>query len=109
MTSTPPKFYHVFPASAEASIRLHGLIPSVGNRSQKLDEHPGIFLWSSRDEMEDGVCNWLGDEFGDDEPLLCAVLNLPENISRIQDPDMPCVTIATSLIPPSCFVDFFDV
>ena len=64
---------HVTSAKAIASILKEGLVPQVGPLSQMRDEHPGVFMFPSWDDMMDA--NWLFDESWpyDSEPALLAV------------------------------------
>ena len=58
-------FFHVTRAENLSDIMRGGLVPSIGARSQAAKErHPAVFLFSSRDAMEDALMNWLGEEFG---------------------------------------------
>ncbi len=61
-------FFHVTPSENVESILSGGLVPRTGARSEKLGDH-GIFLFRSAEDAEDAVMNWMGDEFGEDEPL----------------------------------------
>lgn len=54
----------------------HGLQPQVGERSRSMDDESGIYLFASRDDAEDAVMNWLGDQF-DDEPLTLLRVTIP--------------------------------
>lgn len=66
----PTTAYHVTTRENLNSILKEGLKPSVGPRSEKLDESNAIFVFDSRTSAEDGVGNWLGEEFDDDEELI---------------------------------------
>lgn len=74
-------YFHVTTKPAWEKIRQEGLIPQIGKRSQKLGELiPAIFLFTSETTMQDGICNWLGDEFEEDEPLVTLQIHLPNHI-----------------------------
>ena len=76
-------YFHVTTKSAWEKIRQEGLIPQIGKRSQKLGELiPDIFLFTSETAMQDGICNWLGDEFEEDEPLVALQIHLPNHIHK---------------------------
>lgn len=72
-------FYHVTRTDAISSIMKDGLIPSIGERSVKLNEKPSIFLFKSVDDVENAMMNWLGDEFGDDSVTLLEI-KIPDHI-----------------------------
>jgi hypothetical protein len=62
--------YHVTPTKNVKSIMRDGLRPQVGNRSSKITgEDNGIFVFNSKNDAEDAIMNWLGDEFGEDAEL----------------------------------------
>lgn len=56
--------YHVTPIENLPSIKRYGLIPKIGKRSQKLGEPvEAVYLFLNKDEVNDALANWLGDEF----------------------------------------------
>lgn len=82
-TNSGQAFYHVTPTVNLASIQANGLVPQSGGRSEQMGDH-GIFMFASPEDAEDAVMNWLGDEFGEDEPLTLLKITLPAeaNVSR---------------------------
>lgn len=67
----PEKFYHVTTQSNLDSIMSNGLIPSIGERSSRLgEENSSIYLFDSKQSVEDALGNWLGEEFDEDEQLV---------------------------------------
>lgn len=72
-------FYHVTPSENVKSILDQGLKPSVGSRSEKLNEKPSTFLFKSKNDVEDAMMNWLGDEF-EDTPVNLLKIKLPTHI-----------------------------
>jgi hypothetical protein len=72
--------YHVTLQSNLGSILKNGLIPRIGERSEKLNEKPGIFLFPSVRDMENALLNWLGEEYEDiEEPLVSLKITLPDD------------------------------
>lgn len=71
--------YHVTPSSNIESILASGLRPSLGNRSSKIEDDPAIFLFKSKDDADDAVSNWLGDEFDEDEGLTLLQVTVPRS------------------------------
>lgn len=66
----PNAYYHVTTTLGWNSIQIQGrLMPMVGERSAELNETPGVFLFTSEDALVDGLGNWLGDCFDEDEVL----------------------------------------
>jgi len=71
--------YHITPSTNIETIFLQGLQPKVGDRSKKLNELPGVFMFATEKDMEDGIINWLDNEFVEDEPLVSLKISLPDN------------------------------
>lgn len=69
--------FHVTSASALASIEAQGLIPQIGPRSRLMDEaQPATYFFASKEDVENALMNWLGEEFDDDETILVLEVNL---------------------------------
>lgn len=63
-------YYHVTPVGNLESIMRMGLVPVVGDRSRACGESiAGVYLFSSREDVDDALVSWLGDEFEDDIAL----------------------------------------
>ena len=55
--------YHVTDAQSLDSIAEYGLIPLLGVRAKRLGElAPAVYLFKTREQAEDAIVNWLGDE-----------------------------------------------
>ena len=72
-------FYHVTPSENVKSIMKTGLRPSVGDRSKKLNEKPSTFLFKNKDDAEDAMMNWMGDEL-ENTPTNLLKIKLPPHI-----------------------------
>jgi hypothetical protein len=69
--------YHVTEQKNVPSIMMNGLIPKRGKRSRAAGEKKElIYVFPDMLSMEDGVLNWLGDEFVYRTSLL--ELNVPD-------------------------------
>ncbi len=56
--------YHVTEKRNVKNILTKGLVPKIGPRSKSAKEkEPKIYAFPDMTSMEDGVTNWLGDEF----------------------------------------------
>lgn len=66
---TEAVMFHVTPTKNVKSIMSSGLIPKIGKSSKKMEKETGIYLFPSREDAEDALMNWLGDEFGENEKL----------------------------------------
>lgn len=80
--------YHVTLKKNLSSILSEGLKPMIGPRSQKLEQTSAIFLFPSRDHVDDALMNWLGDELEDEELVLLEVdlknLNFESNVDSYE-------------------------
>lgn len=66
--SRPEKVYHVATDESWQRIRQEGLIPAIGGRSSSSSEaEPRVYLFGSRQDVDDALGNWLGEEFEDYE------------------------------------------
>lgn len=66
--------YHVSPRKNLAEILNGGLIPQLGSRSILAQEQKKrVYLFSSKIALEDGLGNWLGDMFEDEELVILAI------------------------------------
>ena len=101
-------FYHVTTSENVKGIRAAGLIPNIGPRAQKMNEpYPYIYLFHNRDDMEDAVMNWLGDEFDDDETLILCVIHLPTGIiNSLRQNEAAAYEIMCPVQIPQKFIEF---
>lgn len=84
----PTKFFHVTRKSDVGSIIKNGLIPQIGERAKKFGENaPRIYLFGSRKDAENALCNWLGEEFNDGEELVILQIKLPQEFPVLKDKD----------------------
>jgi hypothetical protein len=72
-------YYHVTKSNNIDSIMKNGLMPSVGDRSKKMNERPSIFLFKSIQDVEDAMMNWLGDEL-EDHPATLLKIKIPQHV-----------------------------
>lgn len=101
-------FYHVTLAENVASIRKHGLVPQIGERSSEIPEpDPAVFLFPHRGDAEDSLGCWLGkwydEHYGEDwEPVFIQV-RVPADIPVFETgADFERVCRVT--IPPECLI-----
>ncbi|AQT06305.1 hypothetical protein A0U91_14875 (plasmid) [Acetobacter persici] len=79
-------YYHLTPARNLDSIIRRGLLPSIGANSEAANEaRAAIYLFSSIDALEDGLTNWLGDQFDEDERLALLKVTLPGGAATVSD------------------------
>ena len=75
-----PTYYHVTTPEGLEGIKQRGLVPQVGDRSRALgEENPGVYLFPSRDDRDNALGNWLGDEFEDHDTLHSLEVDLPHD------------------------------
>lgn len=92
-------YYHVTSKENLSCIMQQGLIPQVGERARKLNEEAGVFLFSSKEDMENGLQNWLSDSFDEDIELVCLKVVLPDDFP-LQDSCVDWEKISKVTIPP---------
>ncbi len=71
----PVLFYHVTETSSVPSILKEGLQPRLGPRSDVMEDAPAIFCFTSYEAMEDGVTNWISEEFNEEVRLSLLVID----------------------------------
>lgn len=92
-------FYHVTPVRNLPKIMQQGLIPRIGARARLLKEPvKAIYLFHSQEEAEDGVANWLGDEFGESTRLALLAVRVPADAARAEGAGYE--TVLTEPVPP---------
>lgn len=75
-TPIPKTFYHVTTKANLNSIQKTGLTPAIGDRSADLGEDTNrIYLFDSKESVNDALGNWLGEEFDEDEELILISVN----------------------------------
>lgn len=94
-------FYHVSPQLHLSRIIHEGLIPQRGPRSALIEDAAAIFLFVSYDAMVDGLLNWLGALFAEDEPLAIFEVALPDSFPIVADPDVGYEVRSAVPIPPA--------
>ena len=57
--------YHATEIANIESIRANGLVPQIGPRSSCIENTPGVYLFKNKEDYQDAMMNWLGDEFSD--------------------------------------------
>lgn len=100
------EYFHVTPLANVEAIMSEGLKPMVGDRSKKLNEPEGIFLFKEQDAAEDAVGGWLGNEFGDEVTLALLQIDLPPDIDT-KETSAGFEVVVNEVIPPYC-IDVID-
>lgn len=107
--------YHVTRKESSSSIRATGLEPRIGILSQELGEPvPQVFLFSSSEEAENGLMNWLGEAYCDLEeeegrpiPLLILEVDLA-GLVKEQDARQFFEIALSHPVPPERIVRTFS-
>lgn len=73
------KYYHVTPEENYTSIMTYGLLPTIGKRSAHLESEPLIFMFPTLEDRDAALSTWLGEEFNNEEPLICLEIELPSD------------------------------
>lgn len=98
------ELYHVTLKRNLKSIMKYGLIPQVGERSAKLNEELGVFLFPSVEDMELALEQWLGDEFDEEEELISLKVFVPDDFP-LEEP-VEYERVVRTRIPPE-WIEFF--
>jgi hypothetical protein len=78
------EFFHITRHENLPSIMRKGLVPAIGERSNKIGEdRDAIYLFEDKDTAEDALMNWLGDEYDEDESLTMLKVAIPVNSMNI--------------------------
>jgi hypothetical protein len=80
------QLFHITKTANLKSIMKNGLIPTIGIRSKKIDERSSIYFFQTQEDAENGLMNWLGDEFEEDESLALLKITLPLSFPLKKDP-----------------------
>lgn len=87
--------YHVTPPANIAGILQNGLLPQIGERSAIAGETiPAVFCFSSLDDVESALMNWLGDQFDDEQPLSLLQLVLDSDADLGEGADYEVVVLS---------------
>lgn len=110
LLQVPPKdksrcFFHVTPMENVQNIMERGLVPQIGERSgAQGEEAPAIYLFPTKDDVDNALSNWLGewfeDAYGPDVELAIIKVSLPKDIFVHYDPSVAYECYVTEPIPP---------
>ena len=101
--------YHVTTKKGLDAIKREGIKPQSGSRATQLGEDsPGIYVFPTRDHMEDALGNWLGEAY-EDEPdhLYGLTVNCPA--SWLEDSPAGYEKVCRQPIPPHMISDVEDL
>lgn len=94
-------YYHITPVKNISKIKEKGLIPRIGKRSKLCKETiPRIYTFSTKEDMEDALCNWFGSLFSDDTDLMIIKINTDIEPEKQLDPKYEYECCFTKPIPP---------
>jgi hypothetical protein len=92
--------YHLTTHEALEEILREGMQPRIGPRSSKLGEtQAAIYCFATREALEDGLSNWLGDAFDNEEALVILEIECPD---AALDPDMFEIVLTEAV--PACSI-----
>lgn len=91
--------YHVTPSKNLRSIQENGLVPSIGQRSRDLgEEREAVYLFPSREDLDNALSNWLGELFDEEEPL--AILQVDVSDIGVERGEVEYELLSFDCIPP---------
>lgn len=104
-------YFHVTLMENVPSILEHGLVPQIGERAEEFGEtEPAIYLFPSKDDMNNALYNWLGewynDNYGEDCELAILHIRLGKNVPVFQT-EAEYERICKVVIPPEA-ISFYD-
>lgn len=106
-TKTLQSLFHVTTEDALPSILRSGLIPTIGSRSLEAEESRyAVFAFTSREALEDGLSNWLGDAFEDYEGEILIVEFHYSGDKKFQDAAYEVGILEA--VPPANFLNILD-
>lgn len=71
--------YHVTPKKNVESILAQGLLVKIGENSKNCgEEKEAVFLFLTKDDLENGIVNFLSDCFDEDEELAILSVDITE-------------------------------
>lgn len=110
MLANSDVYFHVTLTRHVDKILRKGLCPRRGPRSRKLGEpHKAVYLFKSREDAENGLSNWLGDELSEDEPVALLSVRLPAGTLRLNTTAEYEIVIADRIVPAALTVVATDL
>lgn len=80
LTPVPQTLYHVTTKKSLDTVLSEGLKHFIGPRSERFGEEGAkVFLFGSLEALEDGLGNWLGEEFDDDEEVAVVAVKVSDS------------------------------
>lgn len=68
--------YHITSKKNAKKIAIEGFKPLIGKNSMALGEpHPAIYFFPSMEDAEEGLSNWLGELFEENEEIKLITVN----------------------------------
>jgi hypothetical protein len=79
-------YYHVTTKRNSKKVFVDGLSPRKGARSKEFGElESAVYLFTSIEDAEDAVVNWLGDEFPESAALVLLQIRVPEGFGIVKE------------------------
>lgn len=82
------RYFHVTPRKNLSAIQKEGLLAQIGDRSQEAkEEAEAVFLFPSKEDMDNALLNWLGEAFEEEDELIILQIDLPADFPVKRDED----------------------
>ncbi len=82
------RYFHVTPRKNLSAIQKEGLLAQIGDRSQEAkEEAEAVFLFPSKEDMDNALLNWLGEAFEEEDELIILQIDLPADFPVKRDAD----------------------
>ena len=97
--------FHVTRTSNIPTILKYGISPRVP--IDMPEEEKGVYLFSTIEDAEDAIMNWLGDRFEEDEPL--ALLTISTKGLTLNPSTVGYEVISKETIPPQNIIKIENI
>ena len=107
---TAMKYWHVTSMKNVKAIRKCGLLPQIGKNSEICSESiPRVYMFVSREEMENALSHWLWLLFDYDEEIAILRITITDELKPFcsASEGFECEVACTERIPPE-YIEFFD-
>lgn len=92
--------YHVTYQENMESIIRTGLLPAIGELSERYhEEQERVYLFPDKESVDTALLNW-GDEWDEDKPLVLLELSVPK--AMLKPGEVEWEVYSYEPIPPSC-------
>jgi hypothetical protein len=102
--------FHVTLRENLDSVRLHGLIPHLGDRAGLAGESaPSVFLYPTREDLDRDMLKAFGQHFSPEADLVFLEIAIPDGLMTLEDErDGVQIWSVVDTIPFECVREIYD-